>query len=157
MNNVTRLLIVLALVSILIIHHKQRFAKPSINKPVPVVVIPDPTPAPEPRVIVPKDIIIDDYNHTVSCGKQLNKPVLIVFTADWCGFCNSLKKELKSIIPDHKYVVGYLDIDNEINKELLKKYRIESLPTSILLDSSGKEIKRKKGFIRQNYKAWLEE
>jgi thiol-disulfide isomerase/thioredoxin len=144
---------------VLYYHHnnKQEQTIPEIVKPVPSVIIPEPVPDnPQPKPVVPSDIIADNYDLAISCGKKLDKPILLVFTADWCGYCRSLKKELKSIIPDHKYVVCFLDIDNTINDKLVDSFNIKSLPTSIIIDQrQNKEIKRKNGFVKEAYKSWL--
>jgi thiol-disulfide isomerase/thioredoxin len=161
MSNQTRYIICFVLLLVLYYHHnnKQKQTIPDIVKPVPVIVIPEPVPIPDnpqPKPIVPSDIIIDNYDLAISCGKKLDKPVLLIFTADWCGYCRSLKKELKSIIPNHKYVVCFLDIDNEINKKLVAQFNIKSLPTSIIIDQKqNKEIKRKNGFVKEAYQSWL--
>ena len=164
MNNQTRYIICFVLLLVLYYHHKdkQQQAIPEIVKPVPVVIIPEPAPIPDnPRpqpkpAVVPSDIIKDNYDLAISCGKKLDKPILLVFTAEWCGYCRSLKKQLKSIIPDHKYVVCFLDIDNEINKKLVDQFKVKSLPTSIIIDQKqNKEIKRNTGFLKEAYKSWL--
>jgi thiol-disulfide isomerase/thioredoxin len=155
MNNQTRYVICFVLLLVLYYHHnnKQQKIIPEVVKPVPSVVIPD---VPKPKPVVPSDIIIDNYELAISCGKKLDKPILLVFTADWCGYCRSLKRELKSIIPNHKYVVCFLDIDNELNEKLVNQFNIKSLPTSIIMDQKqNKEIKRQTGFLKESYKSWL--
>jgi len=159
MNNQTRYVICFVLLLVLYYHHnnKQQKIIPEVVKPVPSVVIPEIIPdVPKPKPVVPSDIIIDNYELAISCGKKLDKPILLVFTAEWCGYCRSLKKELKSIIPDHKYVVCFLDIDNETNKKLVDQFKVKSLPTSIIIDQKqNKEIKRNTGFLKEAYKSWL--
>jgi hypothetical protein len=159
MNNQTRYVICFVLLLVLYYHHnnKQQKIIPEVVKPVPSVVIPEIIPdVPKPKPVVPSDIIIDNYELAISCGKKLDKPILLVFTADWCGYCRSLKRELKSIIPNHKYVVCFLDIDNELNEKLVNQFNIKSLPTSIIMDQKqNKEIKRQTGFLKESYKSWL--
>ncbi len=62
--------------------------------------------------------------------------ICIYFGATWCGPCKQLKKRLcetetTKIMP--KLVVGYLDIDNELNHTLINKYKVESLPTQVFV------------------------
>ena len=91
------------------------------------------------------------------------KNLLVLFTgSDWCGFCIRLeknvlsKKDFDKVVKD-KYLLVKLDltkttknpIEQEIN-HLMRIYNVEGFPTTIILDSKGKEIKRIVGAPR-NY------
>jgi protein disulfide-isomerase len=66
-----------------------------------------------------------------------NKLVIcIYFGAKWCGPCNQLKNKLldpEIIESMPKLIVGYLDIDNDLNNDLIDKYNIVSLPTQVFI------------------------
>lgn len=104
-----------------------------------------------------------NYTATLSKAAKSNKKVLVLFTgSDWCGFCIRLeknvlsKKDFDKAIKD-KYLLVKLDltrksqnpIEQEIN-HLMRIYNVEGFPTTIILDSKGKEIKRIVGAPR-NY------
>ena len=104
-----------------------------------------------------------NYTATLSKAAKTNKKVLVLFTgSDWCGFCIRLEKNVLSnkdfdkAIKD-KYLLVKLDltrksqnpIEQEIN-HLMRIYNVEGFPTTIILDSKGKEIKRIVGAPR-NY------
>lgn len=62
--------------------------------------------------------------------------ICLYFGATWCGPCNQLKTKLYEpetikIMP--KLVIGYLDVDNNSNNNLVDKYKVESLPTQIFV------------------------
>ena len=74
------------------------------------------------------EFILDNYSN--------NLVILLYFGAEWCGPCKQLKNRLDDpntiqIMP--KLVVGYLDVDDEENSSIIKKYKISSLPTQIYI------------------------
>jgi thioredoxin 1 len=72
---------------------------------------------------------------------------LIIFSADWCLPCKVARKEmqqngeLKRMLQDFKIIKYDFDID----KQARKKYNVNKVPTYIV-ESDGKEIRRKVGF-----------
>lgn len=67
---------------------------------------------------------------------------LIKFSSSWCTNCNTLSRVLYSIPLGFTTLVE-VDIDQE--PDMAKAYNIRMLPTLILLDETGEEIKRCSG------------
>jgi thioredoxin 1 len=63
------------------------------------------------------------------------------FTADWCGPCKKVRPIVEELIKDG-YSFQVIDVD--IEKELVKKFEISSVPTFILFKNE-KSIKRISG------------
>lgn len=82
---------------------------------------------------------------------QENKTILI-FSADWCGACKNLKKDLDNI-DTSGFNVEIINVDK--NKELKKDFKIKSLPTSVILIGK-EEISRKIGYNKKEYEKWIE-
>lgn len=86
-------------------------------------------------------------------AQQNNQQILLVFSADYCKFCNLLKEEiLLTNAVDHLVVCV---LDTETNRQLSRKFKIRTLPTSIILDTDGQETSRISGYNNQTYIDWL--
>ncbi len=70
---------------------------------------------------------------------------LLYFHASWCRPCLFVRREfLVPIEKKHKDKIIYIDAQNE--SSLAKKYRIEHLPTTIILDGEKEVWRRFGGF-----------
>jgi thiol:disulfide interchange protein len=87
-------------------------------------------------------------------GKKEKKPVLVEFTgSDWCPPCIMMhekvfsKKEFVSKA-SAKFILVKIDIPKkdpkltEKNNKVLKKYKVQGVPTVILFGDDGKEFNR---------------
>lgn len=61
------------------------------------------------------------------------------FSAEWCSGCKQLANTLNAI-DDATFSLTDVDIDAE--PAIAKKYNIRSLPTLVIVDDMGQEIKR---------------
>jgi len=71
---------------------------------------------------------------------------LIVISAEWCRDCKSMKpiwRSLKSEYPEIEIVI----IDCTFNKKLMDVYNADLVPTLILKDNIGKELRRETGLM----------
>jgi len=73
------------------------------------------------------------------------KPVLVDFGASWCGPCRKQTGVLKKFIKKYNDVVAVYKVDVSKDKQLARKYRVDSIPTLILF-LDGKELDRAVGF-----------
>lgn len=70
---------------------------------------------------------------------------LAVFTADWCEPCRKFKQDFETG-PDALKAYGVEYVDYDKNKELAKSLGVTTVPTFILYDNAGKEVKRVVGY-----------
>jgi thiol:disulfide interchange protein len=84
-------------------------------------------------------------------ARNEGKPVLVNFYADWCVWCKRLESttlrdaKVASVL-QNEVVPLSLDVDGD-GKELSNEYRVDGLPTIIVLDAGGREIGRIPGYM----------
>ena len=71
---------------------------------------------------------------------------VLKFGADWCGPCKTLNQKLENFKDCE--VIKY-DVD-EVEEELLEKYKIRNIPVTILINENEEEIKRWIGLFNIN-------
>lgn len=92
-----------------------------------------------------------NYNldSAITTAQKSNKLIFVDFYADWCGYCKQLDEktypnEQVEEKMAQKYVAVKINVDK--NPDLASKYSIYGLPTIIIMDSNGNEIKRVEGY-----------
>ena len=81
----------------------------------------------------------------LTANLEAKKPTLIVFSAQWCGPCNTLKTEVwntsdfSNLTDSHDFTPFYLDIDTAENEKLMEKYNIEDIPTVIYVKANSEK------------------
>lgn len=69
------------------------------------------------------------------------------FEASWCQPCKVMTKIMEDAAGQITVQVDKIDIDE--NMELAKQYGIRGVPTIVLVDDEGKEIKRQSGVMME--------
>lgn len=67
---------------------------------------------------------------------------LIYFTAAWCGPCRFFSPIMEEV---HRGGINVEKVDIDERKDVAQFYNIRNVPTLILIDQFGKEIKRRVG------------
>lgn len=99
-------------------------------------------------------IYTDNLDDAIVLANDLNVDILVVFSADWCGNCTKMKKDLQ-LNPDtiDDMIICYINIDN--NKSLAKKYRIRNIPDYRII-RKNQEVQKKVGYTDlTTFKDWL--
>ena len=76
-------------------------------------------------------------------------PVLVDFTAEWCGPCQGLAPVLEKIADEHADELSVVSVDFDENEDLAQSYEVLGLPTLILFDD-GEELMRMTGSISKS-------
>jgi thiol:disulfide interchange protein len=92
-----------------------------------------------------------DMPSALERARSEGKPVLVNFYADWCVWCKRLESttlrdaKVASVLRNEVVPLS-LDVDGA-GKELSQEYRVDGLPTILVLDVSGAEIGRIPGYM----------
>ena len=97
------------------------------------------------------ELILYDVNQARTAAAQADRPILMFFTASWCGPCVAMKNESwsdpaieellrKTVVP------VFVDIDEEAGKQWKTQYGVGSLPTMIITNPQGKVLQWHTGY-----------
>ena len=91
----------------------------------------------------------EDLGQALALARDLNRPVLVDFYADWCAPCRKMERDFwpredVTKLTTEKFVCVQLDFDRQ--RRLAARYRIKSIPAVLVLDPWGQEIASRFGF-----------
>jgi thioredoxin-like negative regulator of GroEL len=91
----------------------------------------------------------DSLRAALSDAKKNGKPVVAVFSAVWCGPCQTMKNNVypsDAVKAYHdKFNWAYLDTDNNRNARDGEKFGVSGIPHIQFLDAAGKPIDKQVG------------
>lgn len=70
---------------------------------------------------------------------------LLIFKASWCQPCKALGALVSRLQKEGSLTATVLSVDIDEEPSHAKSYNIKSVPTLILLDDTGEEVKRTTG------------
>lgn len=90
-------------------------------------------------------------NSSTAKTTETGKPQVIKFTSAMCLDCQKMNKVFKEIFPKYNNQIVLTEIQvqdkNSFGDEQIKKYNVTLVPTIILLNSDGHQIRRIEGAI----------
>lgn len=90
-----------------------------------------------------------DYKAALAAASKSGKPMIVVFSATWCGPCQANKKKVypsAAVKPYHdKFVWAYLDADDEANAKTAKEFGVSGIPHIQFLNKGGKTVDKMVG------------
>jgi len=93
---------------------------------------------------------LEDYATARQESNRQGLPLLIHFSASWCGPCQRMERETLHSSALMSYIgkkIIALKIDSDQHPDLVEAFRVESLPTDLIIaPSSGKVVSRTAGY-----------
>ncbi len=85
---------------------------------------------------------------------QVNQPQMIKFASRMCYDCQRLEKVLQAVYPEFRDKVILTEITVQDNsssvQNMIKKYNVKLVPTSIFIDKNGDIKARVEGYMDEN-------
>ena len=99
--------------------------------------------------------ILNTFNSTelTRVDAKTSKPQIIKFTSRMCLDCQTMNKIIKEIYPKYKDDIDLVEINvqdnNPDNDHWINKHNVVLVPTIILINSNGNQVKRIEGAIEK--------
>lgn len=85
------------------------------------------------------------YKHRVGELVSRDRKALVIFHSQYCSHCHETLPQLHRASM-HLCGVDIWTVDVEVHEGLADEFKIEALPTIVLLSTQGKELRRIEGF-----------
>ena len=93
-------------------------------------------------------------NESTAKTVQTGKPQVVKFTSQMCLDCQTMNKIIKELYPNYSEDIVLTEIQVQDGKpqtqEQIAKYNVTLVPTIILIDSQGKQVRRIEGAISKD-------
>lgn len=107
-----------------------------------------------------------DLGAALARAQREKKPLFVDVWAEWCPPCQHLKKNVFPTTEAQRALAGYVPVSlmtetrdrkPQPAAKAAERFRVEAYPTLLILDSTGKELKRQVGAFRTGHDlaAWL--
>jgi len=91
------------------------------------------------KVVISKQY---DRGRSLKKAQETNKPIIVFFYTDWCGFCQRFvptfdkitkKREIKK-----NFAIAFVNCEKEENQKIMAEYGVQGFPTVFVIDEQGK-------------------
>lgn len=93
-------------------------------------------------------------NESTAKNVETGKPQVVKFTSQMCLDCQTMNKIIKELYPNYSEDIVLTEIQVQDGKpqtqEQIDKYNVTLVPTIILIDSQGKQVRRIEGAISKD-------
>lgn len=92
------------------------------------------------------------FDEAIKKAREEKKDLFVDFCAEWCGPCKAMASEVftQPEIGEYfnsRFVCVQVDVNAKENKDIVKKYNVEALPTMVFISRKGKEMRRVRGGV----------
>lgn len=85
------------------------------------------------------------------------QPVLVDFSATWCGPCRMLEPTLKDLEAEHGARVKFVKVDIDESPAVAEEYGVTGVPTLVLFKDGQEAARRVGGAAKPALASWITE
>ena len=91
------------------------------------------------KVVISKQY---DKGRSLQKAQDTNKPIIVFFYTDWCGYCQKFIPTFHKVTKNSKikknFAIAYVNCEKEENHKIMQEYGVQGFPTVIVIDEQGK-------------------
>ncbi len=90
-----------------------------------------------------------DFEMAKSAAQKYHKPLLVHFSAEWCGPCRKMESGVltqKEVLTAIREGIVAVKVNVDKRQDLAKRFGIESLPSDIVLEPTGERMLESTGY-----------
>lgn len=91
----------------------------------------------------PADGWYSDFDAALALARQLQRPLLVHFYADWCGPCKQMEQSVLNrpeVLAEIRKSVVAVKVNTDRNHEVTERFGITQLPTDLFIEPSGARL-----------------
>lgn len=77
---------------------------------------------------------------------EVDRPILVAFSAPWCGPCKLMAPGLRALASTHRDRLTVAKLDADANPTTAEEWKVESYPMCLLF-RGGEEVARLDGYL----------
>lgn len=93
-----------------------------------------------------------DYSQALQEAKKTQRPILVKVSATWCSYCTKMKHETldaETVVSEVEENFVPLALDADRDSELVRKFRVSTYPTTIVVAPDRTILRRMTGYQSQ--------
>jgi thiol:disulfide interchange protein len=116
---------------------------------------------PEPKEKLSKpdsQIEAKSYAEALKKSEETGRPVLVIYTANWCGYCKKMKSETLSNDKVKEAMKSFIVVvvDTDKDRSGIGKFSVTGLPSYVITNSKEEKLKMGSGFMNaESFSKWL--
>ena len=93
------------------------------------------------RVLISKKY---DKGQSLAKAYKKQKPIVVFFYADWCGYCQRFAPTFYKVTKDKeikkKFAVAYVNCDKPENREYMEQFNVQGFPTVYVINNDRSKV-----------------